>query len=137
MWVVPKYVGFTGCFMNCAFRHEVVPCLYHMYMGTKVVGYDRFDDIWGSLMLKRITDHMGWTVLINGDATCWHDRASDKVKSVFQEQVGHKFNEDLWDRLLHAYLDDENNVVDCYDTLINCLPMSQLVNATNWIKEFQ
>jgi hypothetical protein len=102
--VIPKHQGFTGCFMNCAFKHEVVPCLFHLNMGVGRVGYDRFDDIWASLMLKRICDHMGWSILINGAASCYHNRASDNVKSVFQEQAGHKFNEDLWDRLLRVRL---------------------------------
>ena len=132
-WVVPKYMGFTGCFMNCAFKHEVVPCLYHMYMGTKTVGYDRFDDIWGSLMLKRICDHVGWTIMINGDATCWHDRASDNTKSVFQEQVGHKFNEDMWDKMLMTPLSKERTVKGNYYTLTKNLPDTQCVCAREWI----
>ena len=136
LWVVPKYQGFTGCFMNCAFKHEVVPCLYHMFMGTKSVNYDRFDDIWGSLMLKRICDHMGWTIMINGEATCWHDRASNKVKSVFQEQVGHKFNEDLWEKLNRTELSDELCVKDCYWMLTRHLPESQMGGAQNWIGDF-
>jgi len=135
--VVPKYQGFTGCFMNCAFRHEVVPCLYHLYMGTKHVNYDRFDDIWAGLILKRVCDHMGWTILINGKATCWHDRASNPVKSVFQEQVGHKFNEDLWDDLMSIMLYKDNNVIECYDRLKQALPYSQIPKARDWIESFK
>ena len=133
VFAVPKHMGFTGCFMNCAFKHEVVPALYHLNMGTTKVGYDRFDDIWASLMMKRIADHMGWAVLINGEATCYHDRASDTVKSVFQEQVGHKFNEDLWDKLLRMELSDQMTFAQCYQRLTYCLPETQRDGAQEWI----
>jgi hypothetical protein len=132
--VVPKHQGFTGCFMNCAFRHEVVPALYHLYQGTNRCGYDRFDDIWASLILKRLCDHFNWSITINGYATCYHDRMSNPVKSVLQEQHGHTFNEDLWDKLLRFSIDEESTFYQCYSYLTTLLPDTQSEKAYQWIK---
>lgn len=132
--IVPKYMGFTGCFMNCAFRHEVVPALFHLHQGTDRCGYDRFDDIWASLILKRICDHFNWTITINGDATCWHDRLSNTTKSVFQENHGHTFNEDLWENLQRVYLDSEWTFNRCYYNLCEKLPNTQTLYAKKWIE---
>ena len=137
--VVPKYLGFTGCFMNCIFRRELAPCLFHLYQGVDNVAYDRFDDIWASLMLKRICDEYGWTILINGNATCQHERLSNITKSLFQEQKGHQTNEELWDKLQRAPLIpfDKRDVKTMYRALINQFPEEQIVPMNQWIESFQ
>lgn len=133
--IVPKYLGFTGCFMNCMFRREVAPCLFHLWQGVDRVAYDRFDDIWASLMLKRICDHFGWGVLINGEASCYHDRLSNPDKALLAEQYGHNTNENLWDKLQREPLFEEN-VAKCYDDLIAVFPREQRGRMKLWIQNF-
>lgn len=119
---VPKFSGFTGCIMNVAISHKYLPIMYQLLMGD-VVGYDRFDDIWSGLLLKKIADHFEDVVLINGYSQIHHDRASNPYKTLMQELPGMAKNETLWDELLEIKLTGKTPI-DCYEELAdsNVLP---------------
>ena len=45
--------------MSLAFRIEALPLMYLPLMGEGQP-YDRFDNIWGGVIAKRVCDHLGW-----------------------------------------------------------------------------
>ena len=100
MLAVPTGVPFTGCIMNVAIRHEALPMMYQLVMGIERVGYDRWDDIWSGLFAKRICDHLGLPVLINGRASIVHTRASDTASNLAKERGGYDLNERMWSACL-------------------------------------
>lgn len=114
---VPKYSGFTACIMNVAISHKYLPVMYQLLMG-KAVGYDRFDDIWSGLLLKKITDHFEDVVLINGSARILHDRASNPYNNLMKELPAMAKNETIWKELLNMELTG-TTPLECYKELAN------------------
>jgi hypothetical protein len=94
---VPHGAAVTGCAMNMAWRTEYAPLMWQLplYEGR----YNRFGDIWAGLFAKRVCDHLGFAVVVNGAAQVRHERASDPVKNLEREQPGVGPNEALWEAL--------------------------------------
>jgi hypothetical protein len=114
---LPLEVGFTGCGMNVAFLHEATPLMYQPIMGMERVGYDRWDDIWCGLIAKRICDHLGYPIVINGKAVVNHSRASDPKVNLVKEQRGYEYNEVMWERIKKCSL-KSRTIRECYTELI-------------------
>lgn len=94
---VPKGVPTTCCIMNCAFRVENTPMMWQLPM---LKGrYNRTGDIWSGLIQKKVLDHLGQVMMINGKASVEHNRASEPFNNLEKEQPGLKLNEDLWENL--------------------------------------
>jgi hypothetical protein len=94
---VPRGTAVTGCIMNCAFRREVTPIMWQLPL---LEGrYNRWGDIWSGLIQKRVLDHIGQVMVINGKASVLHERASDPTANLERETPGIPFNEDLWESL--------------------------------------
>jgi len=98
-FVVPVPVGAatTTCIMNCAFRREFSREMWQLplFEGR----YNRFGDIWSGLIQKRVLDHTGGVMLINGRASVMHERASNPKLNLRKEKPGIEPNEDLWEHL--------------------------------------
>lgn len=109
---VPRGLGVTMCGMNIAFTREVIPAAYFLLQGRDW-GVDRWDDIWAGYFMKKIFDHLDKVFMINGDATVFHDRASNPYKNLYPEGVGYGSNELLWEKLQTIQL-TKDNYVDCY-----------------------
>ena len=58
---VPSGVLFPMCGMNLSFRPEALPIAYYLPMGQGQP-YHRFADIWCGWILKKVCDHLGWSV---------------------------------------------------------------------------
>jgi len=83
--------------MNLAFRREVVPAFYQFPMDDNPWGIGRFDDIWSGVLLKRIADALGKSVM-TGPPFCNHDKASRNVfKDLRAEVPALELNEHLWE----------------------------------------
>lgn len=108
----PKYSGFTGCIMNVAITNKYLPVMYQLLMG-KEVGYDRVEDIWSGLIMKKIADHFGDLVLLNGKARVIHKRASNPFVNLDKELPALAKNEILWEQLLKIKLDGDTPL-RCY-----------------------
>lgn len=95
--VVPsgQYVPIST--MNVAFRRAVLPLMYLPKMGQDVP-YDRFDDIWGGILAKRVCDHLGWHVSV-GRPVVNHQRASNPFVNLVKEAAGISMNEAFWARI--------------------------------------
>jgi len=90
---VPRGAAVTTCIMNAAWRSEYAPIMWQLPM---LEGrYNRFGDIWSGLFQKRVLDIVGAAMVINGDATVVHERASDPIKNLEREQPGIYYNEIL------------------------------------------
>ena len=116
--VIPIGKFFPMCGMNVAFKREIAPLMYHMLQG-KNYPYDRFDDIWCGLMMKRICDHLRYTVT-SGDPVIVHDRASNVWSNLRKETPGLEINDSLWEKLDNVIL-TKDNVKDCYIELVEKL----------------
>ena len=97
--VVPEGALFPFCIMNVAFKAEAAPVMYTLLMGQdaqgKRWGFDRFDDIWSGLFIKRVADHLGWAVT-SGAPSIHHSRASDPRRNKELEAAGIDAHEDFW-----------------------------------------
>jgi len=80
--------------MNLAFARMALPAFYLPRMGQGVE-YDRFDDIWGGVIVKRICDHLGCHVTV-GRPVVEHQRASDPFTNLVKEANGIARNETFW-----------------------------------------
>jgi len=92
--IVDKGTYFAICSMNTSFQRKIVPAFYQLYM--KVMGIDRFDDIWSGLFIKKIADHLGDSICL-GKPLVYHDkRPRNTFRDLKAELEGMIMNEVLW-----------------------------------------
>lgn len=117
--IVPRGYFFPMCSMNLAFTREAVPLLFFPMMGKDVKGadweYDRYDDIWSGIFLKKIFDHLGWSV-INGSPYVEHRKASLPHHNLTKELKGMGVNELLWKKVDQIEL-TQKTPIKCYKEL--------------------
>ncbi len=116
---VPYGRFFPMCSMNLAFRREMIPALYFLLMGQNNKGdkwpYDRFEDIWSGIFMKKICDHLGFAVS-SGAPSVLHSRASNVETNIKKEKPGIIDNEWLWKEVSNFSLKSET-VKGCYEEL--------------------
>lgn len=117
--IIPKGIYFPMCGMNLGWKRELTPAMYFMLMGKdkkeKPWGFDRFDDIWAGIFVKKICDHLDYRI-ISGYPIVWHDRASDPYKNLIKEKSGLKVNEYLW-KLIDEIRLTKDDFKNCYKEL--------------------
>ena len=134
--IVPKYSAFTGCIMNAAITHKYLPAMYQLLMGKRV-GYDRVEDIWSALIMKRIADHLEDVVVLNGEARVIHERASNAYASLLKELPAMPKNEQLWEELLQVKLTG-NTPLDCYREIAQSRVIPEQSEAMQtWVTLFE
>lgn len=116
--------------MNMAFKKEVIPALYFLLMGS-AWGFDRFDDIWSGIFVKRICDHLDFSIS-GGSPFIWHDRASNPDTNIQKEATGLIVNELLWKDVEKMKFKGDN-FKDCYLELAEQLSDYD-VNKEYWPK---
>ena len=113
---IPSGALFPMCVMNLAWRAEITPALYMLLMGQDAKGqrwgFDRFDDIWAGMFVKRIADHLGYAITSGAPGIC-HSRASDPRRNAELEAPGMKAHEDLWPLVNRMRLKGDT-VAECY-----------------------
>lgn len=133
---VPKYSAFTGCTMNTAITNKYLPVMYQLLMG-KEIGYDRVEDIWSGLIMKKIADHFGDLVLLNGRARVVHKRASNPFANLGKELPALAKNEMLWEKLLEIKLDGDTPL-RCYRQIAeSCILPEQSRAMLAWANLFE
>lgn len=121
------------CGMNIAFLTKITPALYFGYQGMEIVGFDRFDDIWAGLFLKKVTDSMK-TVISVGNPICTHTRLSSIDVNFSKEALGMSINEDLYE-FLHGYnLKRQFSYVTAFRLLANAVRLKDK-NYQNKLKK--
>ncbi len=108
---LPKDYFFPMCSMNLAFRREITPLMYFPLMG-KNWSYDRFDDIWAGIFVKKILDHLNLSV-VSGRPFINHQKASKINANLESEKKGIKDNEWFWKKVEKVQLKSKMPK-DCY-----------------------
>lgn len=118
--VIPRgtYLPMSG--MNLAFAPEITPAMYFLLQGRDWP-YDRFDDIWAGVLVKKICDHLGYGVR-SGAPLVEHKRASDVFKNLQKEAAGIEVNEYFWRAVDSVHLEG-TTIRDCYIELAHKLPL--------------
>jgi reversibly glycosylated polypeptide/UDP-arabinopyranose mutase len=75
--VMPRGTYFPMCGMNLAFTPALAPAMYFLLMGEGWP-YDRFDDIWAGVLVKKVCDHLGLAVA-SGEPVVEHRRPPGNV----------------------------------------------------------
>ncbi len=113
---IPYGKYFPMCTMNLAFRREILPTMYLLLMGEDKNGnkwpYDRFDDIWSGIFVKKICDHLGFAIS-SGSPSVSHIKASNTKTNIKKEKSGLPINEWLWRKVENIPL-YSNSVASCY-----------------------
>jgi reversibly glycosylated polypeptide/UDP-arabinopyranose mutase len=118
--VIPRGTYFPMSGMNLAFSPLVAPALYFLIMGRDWP-FDRFDDIWAGVLVKKICDHLGFA-MCSGEPTVEHRRASNVFTNLKKEAAGIEANEYFWQAVDSVQLESES-VRDCYKELARKLPL--------------
>lgn len=116
--------------MNMSFKKDIIPALYFLLMGSNW-GFDRFDDIWSGIFIKRICDHLNFSIS-GGSPFIWHNRASDPDVNIQKEATGLVVNELLWKDVEKMEFKG-NSFKECYLELAEQLPNYE-VNKNYWPK---
>jgi reversibly glycosylated polypeptide / UDP-arabinopyranose mutase len=97
--LVPRGQFFPMCGMNLAWRREMTPAMYFMLMGEDKKGipwgFDRFDDMFAGLFVKKIADHLNYAIT-SGSPSIHHAKASDVESNIHKEASGIIAYEELW-----------------------------------------
>lgn len=143
--IVPQSAYFPFCGMNWMCRREAIPLTYHLLMGRKCddfspksdsslikLPYDRFGDIWAGIIMKRICDHLGWSVS-SGTPYIHHDRASNPFTNLRKEANGIETNEWFWEKIDAVTLDkDDDTPVKCYQRIAKCVSQFKGEHGKYW-----
>jgi len=141
--IIPLNNYFPFCSMNYALKPKALPIAYLPLMGEDQVGnkwgYDRFDDIWGGIIFKKIADHLGYAIR-NGSPSIRHNKASNVARTVEQEASGLPVNEWFWKKidemslnsstLEDSYLEIAKNIKSWNDSYFQKLGLAMEL----WIK---
>jgi reversibly glycosylated polypeptide/UDP-arabinopyranose mutase len=111
---VPSGTLFPMCGMNLSFRPEAIPLVYYLPMGQGQP-YHRFADIWCGWILKKVCDHLRWSVR-SGAPFVFHSRASNAARNAELESHGLPMNDRLW-RLVHETELEGDEVRSCLEFL--------------------
>jgi reversibly glycosylated polypeptide/UDP-arabinopyranose mutase len=124
---VPIGILFPMCGMNLSFRPEALPLVYYLPMGQGQP-YHRFADIWCGWILKKVCDHLRWSVR-SGAPFVFHSRASNAARNAELESHGLSMNDSLW-RLMHETEIEGETARECLDSLYRRIVES--IDGTYW-----
>lgn len=109
--VIPYGMYYPHCGMNYAWRTEATPIMYFGLQGGNYP-FDRFDDIWAGIIMKKISDHLNYGVR-TGVPSVNHQKQSNVFANLIKEAPGIKVNEYFW-RKVDAMTLSADNPKDCY-----------------------
>ncbi len=117
--IVPSGTFFPMSSMNLAFARVITPAMFFPMMGYdpdgKPWGYDRYDDIWAGVFVKKICDHLGLAV-VSGSPFVDHRKASDPGANLQKEKTGMAANEMLW-KIVDVVKLTKSDPASCYKEL--------------------
>jgi reversibly glycosylated polypeptide/UDP-arabinopyranose mutase len=118
--IMPRGTYFPMSGMNLAFTPEIAPAMYFLLQGRDWP-FDRFDDIWAGVLVKKICDHLG-LAMASGEPLVEHRRASNVYSNLKKEAAGIEANEYFWRNVDAIHLESDN-VRDCYKELARKLTL--------------
>jgi hypothetical protein len=119
---IPRGAYFPMCSMNIAWRTQFTAAMYFLLMGPDYP-FDRFGDIWGGVLAKRVADHLGLAVN-SGSPGVLHERASNVFANLRKESRGLEANETFW-RAVDSVVLTAGSVAGAYAQLADRLPLRQ------------
>jgi hypothetical protein len=119
---IPRGSYYPMCSMNVAWRAEFTPAMYFLLMGPNYP-FDRFGDIWGGVLAKRVADHLGFAVN-SGSPAVLHERASNVFSNLAKESRGLAVNEQFWQAVDSVVL-TADTVPGSYAELAERMPLDQ------------
>jgi hypothetical protein len=119
---IPRGSYFPMCSMNIAWRPQFAAAMYFLLMGPEYP-FDRFGDIWGGVLAKRIADHLGFAVN-SGSPAILHERESNVFTNLAKESRGLAVNESFW-RAVDSVVLSADSVPSAYAQLADRLPLEQ------------
>jgi hypothetical protein len=136
---IPRGAYFPMCGMNLAFKAPVLPLMYFGLQGRNWP-YDRFDDIWCGIVLKKVCDHLGWAVT-SGVPSLRHTRMSNVDVNIAKEAPGIEFNEVFWRMVEATNLEGCDTAGKCFAKIADSLPQGQYLDRLKaamklWIAKF-
>ena len=117
---IPRGSYFPMCSMNIAWRTEFTAAMYFLLMGPEYP-FDRFGDIWGGVLAKRVADHLGLAVN-SGSPGIRHERASNVFANLAKESRGLAVNETFW-RAVDSVVLTAESIPAAYAQLADRLPL--------------
>ena len=93
--VIPRGMFFSMAGMNLAWKAFLTPAMYFGLQGPSWP-FDRFDDIWAGLFVKKVCDHLNLAVR-SGTPAVDHRHKGDILKNFAKEAPGVPVNERLWE----------------------------------------
>jgi hypothetical protein len=125
--VMPYGKLFAMCGMNLAFSPDMLPVMYFQLQGhektrngLEKLPFDRFDDIWAGLFVKKTLDQMGW-LAVSGGPSIKHTKESDPQTRVEKEAPGIKVHESLWKHIASVDLTGLKTPGSCYPVLADAI----------------
>lgn len=116
--IVPNGQYFPMCGMNLCFRAKYASLFYFPLMGLDSP-YNRFDDIWCGIIVKKIFDHLKINVSY-GYPYINHQKASNPFVNLKKEAPGIEVNEIFWEKIDNIKL-SYHTPQTCMKNLGTCL----------------
>lgn len=110
---------FPMCGMNLAWKPDATPLMYFGLQGPDYP-FDRFDDIWAGIIMKKIADHLGWGVR-SGSPSVQHTKQSDVFENLRKEASGIQVNEFFWKEIDRINLTETSPRL-CYSEVAEKIP---------------
>ncbi len=117
---IPRGSYFPMCSMNIAWRTEFTAAMYFLLMGPDYP-FDRFGDIWGGVLAKRVADHLGLAIN-SGSPGIRHERSSNVFANLAKESRGLAVNETFW-RAADSVVLTAESIPAAYAELADRLPL--------------
>jgi hypothetical protein len=114
--IIGQGTYFPVCSMNTSFRRKIIPAFYQLYM--KIIGIDRFDDIWSGLFVKKIADHLEDNLCLGKPLVYHEKRPRSTFRDLKAELEGIIINELLW-RIVDSLELNGKDYFECYLELAN------------------
>ena len=95
--LIPKDILISVCSMNMQFRKELIPAVFQFPMHVEIFKnwhIDRYGDIWGGFLLKRLMDIKGDPITV-GSPVINHLNTGNYLKNIWQEHLAHLINDEL------------------------------------------
>lgn len=93
-FVVPKGMWTALCGMNLAWQRFLTPAMYFGLQGPRWP-FDRYDDIWAGLFVKKVCDHINYAIA-SGSPAVEHRHNGNILTNFNKEATGVTANEKLW-----------------------------------------
>lgn len=131
--LIPPGALVSVCSMNMQFRRTVLPAVFQLPMHVSVMpGWcvDRYGDIWGGFILKKLIDIRNDHMTV-GMPMIHHKKESKYITNIYQEHICHLINDEFIEFLS---VSAENVASSDYLTMMSDLHENMVEYSTNCSK---